>query len=460
MRLSNLLIYLTYPLQAIISRKFYYQHMFTMRGVGIAYLLLFSAALAVPACFKVHEALQSLQRLELSSIVAQIPPSRISPQGVLSPNNPADNQPKVIFNSKQEPVLAYNLNGDPIEGFNGAFPITITANAALLNTMEGPISIPWSSIYGSSGADFAPAEAAMILEKTFNLSHVTIWSVVTIWIFSILAFIVLIAAVVTKVLALLLLKLKLSLSFALRINAFGSSLVGVLLLLQFFFNIAFSYIALCLVPVIYSMSFLNHMRKTLGMSLQDPAVALNKGNPFYHWFDIFSRRRPDGTYDDGPEYEDLSPEAKQERVANLQYNIKQQNNSALDAFKVFANDSSIKSTPFTHTDQDIDLDSLHTSQRRGSSTTKSDANTGPNAGTNSSNNAGLNTSPNDGANTSNNAETGRYPRAESAEQQTIHDAHHEANLGEQPQANPGEPQQANSSQVHRGNKGEDSSFMP
>ena len=57
MQFQNLLTYLSYPIKAVVSRSFYIDVMFRMKGVGLVYLLILCAALALPACLQVKEVL-------------------------------------------------------------------------------------------------------------------------------------------------------------------------------------------------------------------------------------------------------------------------------------------------------------------------------------------------------------------------------------------------------------------
>lgn len=319
MQFQNLLTYLSYPIKAIVSRNFYFEVMLKMKGVGLVYLLVLCTVLALPATTQVKEVLLKFKSLELSTVVAQIPASNISPQGVLSPVNPSDSKPFFIYNSHKEIVMAYNLENVPMEG--GVAPITITSHAALIQTHDGGINVPWSSIYGNSGAQFEPLQAAQMLEQAFNASFFTIWMVVILWIFSTLAFVVLIAACLTKVLCLFISKMKVSFTLALRLNAYGSTVIAAFIVAQFFVNISLSYIVMCLVPAIYSLSFLALVRRTLNRAVDDPKFALSSNNPFVAWFERQSRTDENGNLDTGPSFEDLSPEDQERRLANLKRNI-------------------------------------------------------------------------------------------------------------------------------------------
>ena len=320
MQFQNLLTYLSYPIKAVVSRSFYIDVMFRMKGVGLVYLLILCAALALPACLQVKEVLTKFKALDLPSVVAQIPASTISPQGVLEPINPNDTAPLVIRNTRGEAVMFYNLENVEVNGATEQPPITITSHAAIIRTGEGSINVPWTSIYGNNGAQFEPLEAAGVLEQVFSASFFSIWVVVTLWFLSSLAFVVLVAASLTKVFSLMIAKTKVNFVLALRVNAFATTLIGFFTLAQFYVNFSLSFIVMCMVPIVYTMSVLSMVRRDIVRALKDPYFALSKKNPFLIWFDYQSRLLPNNTLDRGPEFEALTVEQQQERIENLKRN--------------------------------------------------------------------------------------------------------------------------------------------
>lgn len=317
MQFDKTLKYLTYPFKAIVSRRFYFEVMSEMAGVGITYLFLLCAAIALPATYQVKAALATLQSYELSTVVGKIPPSYIDTKGVLSPTNPDDAAAKVIYNSKGQAILAYNLENGPIDGLNESVPITITSHAAILNTHDGTVTVPWTSVYGNAGSQFEPLEMARALEQAFNSSYYTVWLMVTLWMFSMLAFIVLIAGAATKAIGSIFVKTKVSYATALRLSSYGATLAAFLMLSQFFFNISFSYIMLAGIPICYTISFLVQLRKVIEMCIADPKFALSARNPLRQFYESQSRVREDNTVDHGPAYDDLDEAGRFEREENL-----------------------------------------------------------------------------------------------------------------------------------------------
>lgn len=322
MPFNNILTYLLYPINAIVSRKFYLKVIFDMKGVGLVYLLALCTALAFPASFQVKNVLAKFNTLDLPSAVAQIPASTISSEGVLSPDNPNDTKPLIIYNKHNEAVIYYNLENELVEGVTETPPITLTSHAALIKSAHGTINVPWTSIYGNNGAKFEPLQAANVLEQAFTASFLTVWAVVSVWFLSNLSFIVLIASALIKLANNYITRVRIKISLAFRIGAFGSTLVGFFILGQFYFNFSLSFVVMCLVPVVYSMVGLHYFRIIFRQAINDPYFALSKNNPFFFLFDYQSRIDKDQNYDDGPSFQMLNEEQKLVRINNLTRNIK------------------------------------------------------------------------------------------------------------------------------------------
>ena len=335
---SRYLSYALMPLRAILSQRFYYDVLFKLKGVGLLYMLILCAVLALPGTYQVKQALNRLQDWELSTVVAKIPPSYISPQGTIAPDNPQDGtKPLIVRNSRGSAVLAYNLEGaplradqvlDPERPANANLgselievPITFTAHDLLLNTVEGTIAIPWNAVYGDSGGSFAPLETAQVLDAAFHSSYFALWGMVMVWLLSILGLVVLVSACLLKPLSSLGFKLRISFATALRLSAFGSTLVALLLLLQFFYNYALSYTLVCLIPLIYGGGLLWQVRKHLKYALNHVEQALNVNHPMYPMFDLYSRVGPNHEVERGPEYSKLDEAGKERRRANLARNL-------------------------------------------------------------------------------------------------------------------------------------------
>lgn len=278
----NFLSNLSLPLRAIISRRFYIDVMFRWRGVGLSYLFVLSAVLALIAVYPVQKTLQSLQNLELANVVAQIPASYVDNQGILHAKQPT-NEPLYLQNSKKQLVVLYNPYDAKVDN-NAQAAITLTSHAILIATAQGVVTVPWTALYGSDGSDFEPLPVSQLMEETFNSGIVSTWIVVTMWFFSILAFVVLFAALIGKFAALFIFKVHIPFVAALRLAAVGSTLVAFLLLGQFFFAISLSYIFMTLIPVFYMVSFARDVRKIIDRSNADPEFAASEQNPLREWY--------------------------------------------------------------------------------------------------------------------------------------------------------------------------------
>lgn len=278
----NFLSNLSLPLKAIISRRFYIDVMFRWRGVGLSYLFVLSAVLALIAVYPVQKTLQSLQNLELANVVAQIPASYVDNQGILHAKQPT-NEPLYLQNSKKQLVVLYNPYDAKVDTDVQA-AITLTSHAILIATAQGVVTVPWTALYGSDGSDFEPLPVSQLMEETFNSGIVSTWIVVSMWFFSILAFVVLFAALIGKFAAFFIFKVQIPFVAALRLAAVGSTLVAFLLLGQFFFAISLSYIFMTLIPVFYMVSFARDVRKLIDRSNADPEFAASEQNPLREWY--------------------------------------------------------------------------------------------------------------------------------------------------------------------------------
>lgn len=278
----NFLSNLSLPFKAIVSRRFYFDVMFHWKGVGLSYLFMLSAVIAIIATFPVKQTLQNLHELELSNVVAQIPASYVDKQGVLHAKQPTG-QPVALRNSKGQFVVLYNPYDAPVEHTEVAV-ISMTAHSLIIQTQNGPVSVPWTAVYGNAGGDFEPLPVSQIMEESFNSGIVSTWIVVVLWFFSILAFIVLLAGLIGKFASMFIFKVQIPFVAALRLAAVGSTLVAILLVSQFFFALSLSYIFLTLIPVFYMVNFARDVRKLIDRSNADPMFAVSEENPLREWY--------------------------------------------------------------------------------------------------------------------------------------------------------------------------------
>lgn len=265
--------------------------MINWRGVGLTYIFMLAAALGVIATIPTLKSLGDLRDIELASVVAQIPASYVDNKGQMHPKHPTG-EPLFLKNSKDQLVIVYNPYDAP-QANQGAAMITLTSHGIILASPQGLISIPWMAIYGEGGGDFEPIPVSQLMSETFSAGFMSCWIAVTIWIFSSLAFVVLIASVVGKIISLLVYKVQIPYMIALRLSAVGSTLVGAVVVSQFFFVTPISYWLLSLIPVFYMVSFARDVRKIIDRAREDPEFALSAENPLNGWFKKQKQTNPD-----------------------------------------------------------------------------------------------------------------------------------------------------------------------
>ena len=255
--LDKIKIGIKIPFLALFSKNFYLQ-VLAMRGVGMRYLLLLCLALAVPATYQLNGLVQLFKSYEVSKLVAQIPPSYISADGVLSPKNSADNF-AVINNSSDQTVMVYNPGGQALPPELSAVPFELGARNLIVSTQNGRNAIPWSAIFNTN-ADFEPYQSAMMLDEILNSSPVAFWLAAAVYLFSMLAFNTLLTGLLCKLLFVLLFRLLLSYGQCLRLMAYANTICAVVLTLQFFIYLPLSFGLMLVLPIIYGIFFGRDLR--------------------------------------------------------------------------------------------------------------------------------------------------------------------------------------------------------
>ncbi len=240
---------LLYPLKALYSKDFYTFILTYMRGMGLVYLLLLSAVIATPASFKVADVLHYFKSLELYSLVAQIPPSYLNKNGILSPNDDNDSF-KILYNSKGQPSIVYNTDNKALDGDALKAPIELNRTAIIMHAKGATQAIPYNSLF-EVDSSFSPLSAAQSVDVAFSSGFTTIWSVVTIWFFSILTFNTFLTAVIGKFLFTILARMNLKFGSCLRFCAFANTIVAVFLLLQYYVNLPLTYTVVAMFPLVY-----------------------------------------------------------------------------------------------------------------------------------------------------------------------------------------------------------------
>lgn len=262
--ISDLYTSLLYPIKALISKNFYFTVLFRMRGAGLVYLLFLSVGLAFFAGIKGYMVLENMSKLELPRLVAQMPPSYLNANGVLSPNDSSESY-KLLRNSAGLPAVVYNTENRPLEGDALEAPLEFNSDAVSVKSGNNVETIPYSSIFNTD-ANFDPFLSSEALDMVMNASFVSVWAILAAWFFSALVFNTLICAFLGKFLMLMIYKIRTGFASIFRLSAFANTLVGVLMLLQFFVNIPLSYGIMALLPLIYILIFAREFRKELAAS--------------------------------------------------------------------------------------------------------------------------------------------------------------------------------------------------
>ena len=259
--INNLKTYFQYPLRALISRSFYFHILFCQRGLGIFYLLCISIVLSVPASYQVAGILKYFRGLEISSLVSQIPASYLNSQGLLSPNDNSENF-KILRNSKNQPAIVYNTENRTLSDDALAAPIELKSDAFIIKSAKGVSSIPYIAIF-ETDSNFKPYESAVAIEEALSAPMITVWLMVSLWFYSILLFTACVAGLIAKFFMLYISKIRVYLSSAIRLCSFGSTLAGVILLVQFFFYVPINFSILVIIPLAYVVMFCHEFRKEL-----------------------------------------------------------------------------------------------------------------------------------------------------------------------------------------------------
>ncbi len=241
------------PLYALGSVGFYFKVLFRMRGTGFLYLLLWCALLALPAAWRSDQVMDYLRALNIPQLVAQLPASYLNSQGVLTPEDPKDDF-LLLKNEAGAPAIAYNPGGKALEGEALEAPVEFGAEFVRIRTSKGPVELPYSGFF-ELNTTFHPAQLAGMLDALLSIGAQTVWSVLVLWFFFILAFNSLLDACIARFVMLAFFKIRTTFLCALRLCCYANTAVGVLLCSQFFVSFPLSYTVMVLVPLIYIVLF-------------------------------------------------------------------------------------------------------------------------------------------------------------------------------------------------------------
>lgn len=249
--------YCQYPVKALFSGRFYFDVLFKLKGMGLAYLLIISLILSIPATFKVNAVLNTFKSIELPSLVASIPPSYLSGDGVLTPKNSTDSY-KEIKTSNGMLAIVYNIE-DKIDSYNDTPIVELNSRTISVKSGGKDTVVAYTDLF-ETGSDFNPVEASSLVDAVFGVAKTVMYFFISGWFFFILSFNTLVIAVLSKAVFLFVGKMKTSFVNVLRMSSFANTIVGVVLVFEFFVNIKISYGLVCLLPMVYMGLFIRVFR--------------------------------------------------------------------------------------------------------------------------------------------------------------------------------------------------------
>ncbi len=265
MRLNtqNFTDYLLFPIKALFSKQFYFKVLFELRGTGFLYLFILSAVFAIPATYKSMEVVDYFKSLELSKLVAQLPPSYLDQNGTLSPNNEQDAY-KVITSSSGRPAIVFNTNNEVLSGDALSAPVEFKSSAITVHTEKGDAEITYNSVF-ETGTNFNPMQMAQVIDEVLNASTRLIWSAMVLWSLVLLLINTLLTACISRFMMLFIFRIRVAFLSALRLCAFANTIVAVLILAQFFIYLPISYTLMLVFPLLYVGAFSHAFRKELAV---------------------------------------------------------------------------------------------------------------------------------------------------------------------------------------------------
>lgn len=258
---ERLIAYILYPVRAISSKKFYFEVLFKIKGFGIAYLFLLSLVLSLPASVRVNSVIETFKSIELPRLIASIPSSYLSENGELTPKNPDETYCEL---TTQDGILAivYNVDNVALKDDSVKPIVELNRKTLTVNTSTQKSVVSYVDLF-VPGSDFNPVEASGLVEAVFNIAKTVLYVFITCWFFCILAFNSLIIALISKAFFLFFGKMKTGFSNILRLSSFANTIVGVVLVVEFFVSVKISFTLVMLLPLIYMILFIRDFRTEL-----------------------------------------------------------------------------------------------------------------------------------------------------------------------------------------------------
>ncbi|HIV15112.1 MAG TPA: DUF1189 family protein [Candidatus Avisuccinivibrio pullicola] len=241
------------PVLALYSRAFYLRVLFALRGWGFAYLVSLAMVLALPITYRVTAVVDLLKSFELTSLVAQIPPSYMSEAGILSPKT--DTVFAEIRNPDGELIIVYNPTDRMLGSEYDRVPVILTARDLLLRVEEnGQLSsqsLPWTMIFEGSAGDFEPLQAASVFDRALNSPAIVFYLGAVIYLVMAVFINWVVIAAIGRLSMYYISRIRICFRDALRLSAYANTFLLILITVNFFVHLPFDITVLFLVPIAY-----------------------------------------------------------------------------------------------------------------------------------------------------------------------------------------------------------------
>lgn len=258
---EQLIKFSLYPVKALTSKRFYFEVLFSMKGLGFLYLLALCVVLAVPSTIKINSVLNTFKDIELPRLIASIPPSYLTRDGVLIPTNPNEGY-KELRTSQGVLAIVYNVNDEPLKN-NSELPVVeLSSRQIVVRSPQKSTVLNYSELV-TPDTSFNPLEVSNMVEAIFGVAGVMLFVFLVGWFFCVLVFNALVIALLSKFLFLLVGKMKTSFTNTLRLSSFANTIVGLLLLIELVIDVKISFSLIMLTPLVYMMLFIKSFRQEL-----------------------------------------------------------------------------------------------------------------------------------------------------------------------------------------------------
>lgn len=258
---EQLIKFSLYPVKALSSKRFYFEVLFSMKGLGFLYLLVLCIVLAVPSSIKINSVLNSFKDIELPRLIASIPPSYLTKDGVLIATDPSTGY-KELRTTQGVLAIVYNVNDEPLKSSSELPVVELLSQKIVVRSPQKSTVLKYSELV-SPDTTFNPLEVSNMVEAVFEVAGAMLFVFLIGWFFCVLVFNALVIAFLSKFLFLLVGKMKTSFANTLRLSSFANTIVGLLLLIELVIDVKISFSLIMLTPLVYMMLFIKSFRQEL-----------------------------------------------------------------------------------------------------------------------------------------------------------------------------------------------------